>query len=380
MKTLLKTVLLAAFLLIVSCALATERQENYGFWEIQYHTGTNINNTRVLQEDFSAIFHSVDIRYGIQTYGQKEWQRYFKNPRYGFGFFRGYIGAEEIIGKPMALYTFIDFPILQKNRFSADIGLAGGMAFNLKPYHPVNNPRNDVIGSNLNAYLALAINANYRISARWDVIGGVNFAHVSNGKVEAPNLGFNLVGPTLGARYHFNQTKGEKQTPTNFRPPHFISEKPAFASYSELTIWGAMGSKKTKVERPRHSIYSGSIDWKKCYSPKGKYGLGVDVYYDGSLIEEFDAESRVSHWDQAVVGVHLGHELSVGNVGIISELGTYLLTKVTYDDVTYARIGLKYYATERVFAQVSLKTKGFDTADFIEWGLGFRLWRSPKTT
>jgi hypothetical protein len=74
------------------------------------------------------------------------------------------------------------------------------------------------------------------------------------------------------------------------------------------------------------------------------------------------------------MGLILGHELVVGNIGLMTQAGYYFYRpfKGDKDPNFYQRYGLKYYIGKRYFITTMLKTHG-GRADNFDFGLGLRI-------
>jgi hypothetical protein len=76
--------------------------------------------------------------------------------------------------------------------------------------------------------------------------------------------------------------------------------------------------------------------------------------------------------DYKRVGIFAGHELYIGKMSIVTQLGYYLYYPFDFEGRMYNRIGLKRYLGDHWFAAVTLKSHGAK-AEAVEFGLGVRL-------
>ena len=76
--------------------------------------------------------------------------------------------------------------------------------------------------------------------------------------------------------------------------------------------------------------------------------------------------------DLAQIGIHFGTELLITRINFITQVGFYL-----YNDAGkgpfWLRCCVRYLITDQFGIQGGLKTLAGGAADFIEWGLYFRL-------
>src|SRR5690606_14611622 len=59
------------------------------------------------------------------------------------------------------------------------------------------------------------------------------------------------------------------------------------------------------------------------------------------------------------VGLMIGHELIINKVAIETQIGYYVYQPFKNDIVIYDRLGIKYYFTKNIFANLTLKTHLF---------------------
>ena len=75
--------------------------------------------------------------------------------------------------------------------------------------------------------------------------------------------------------------------------------------------------------------------------------------------------------DISRVGFFIGHELFIGKLSVISQVGYYLHYPFPYGTRVYERLGLKRYINDKWFATISVKAHGVD-AETVEFGFGYR--------
>ena len=104
---------------------------------------------------------------------------------------------------------------------------------------------------------------------------------------------------------------------------------------------------------------------------KGKWNAGTDIFYDGTNIQYSDKSSNnIANSDLYLMGIHAGHDLLVGNLSVIVNLGIYLYSPVEVPSQWYNRIGLRYEFKEKYITNLTLKSHRAK-ASFIEWGIGY---------
>ena len=360
---------------------------NYGlfsFVEARYHHGRHLPNNGSLENILENPYNAFDLRVGLQSEGNKLWQQLYGYPSYGIGFYSADLGSSDTLGEPSALFLFMNAPIKRWERFSMHWGFEIGIAYDFNNYDPVTNPRNDAIGSQVNVHLGVGVWAQYKISSRFDGLLGLDLTHNSNGSTRTPNLGLNLYGPTLGLRYNFNPVKNYTKVidpayQPNARPEFVRREVPPKPKANNLNLQLAGGWKTTSAKdsignytSPVYGIATVSVDFMHQYGHVGRYGGGIDFFVDGSLAERVEEGEEKQFEDVFQLGYHIGHELIVDKFSFITHVGFYAFNNGGKGNF-WLRFNLRYDVSERFGIQGGLKTQNGGIADFIEWGVHYKL-------
>ena len=75
--------------------------------------------------------------------------------------------------------------------------------------------------------------------------------------------------------------------------------------------------------------------------------------------------------DYKAVGVMVGHELLLGKLALVTQLGFYVYRPYSPNERIYSKVGLKYYFSENIFGSFILKTH-YAVAEVMEYGIGYR--------
>ena len=357
-------------------------QENYNNDKfngisIRGFSGAHLYGGKDLTEKVNFGYAALDVRFSWQPNKENEWTRDTGFASYGVGFFSANIGDPEIFGNPNALYGFVNFYLsnpMRKNVF--EISPAFGLTYNLNPYNPENNPLNDAIGARMAVYFNMNFGAAYRVNREIDFLYGIDFTHFSNGRTFTPNYGLNLFGFNIGMRYNFNRLQKEIDSDpftTNVIAARFKRpEKPKTdknAINNSLDIYLAVGTVQNDVDKGtdiRYGTFSGVVDYRRYFNKMHGLSAGMDVFYDNSLIEDFEKSS-----DRYLVGVHGGYDFMFWKFDVRIQIGGYL-TDSKGKESYYIRPALQYEISKDFFAQVGLKTRHGGGADWIEFGLGWK--------
>lgn len=371
------------------------KKENFGFFnfiEAKGHFGNFVRHTDSLDDVLKGNYYSGEVRVGFQSTGKADWQNLYKLPSYGFGFFHGNVNSPNEIGNPMAAFFFFNVPIVRGGKVDFTYDFSSGLAFNFREYDSAENPRNDVLGSKLNIYFNLGLVAFYHLSERMDLSLGFDFTHYSNGAIRTPNKGLNMYGLNVGVRYHLNPVKSftrlsDPDFQPEIRPQYKIRKLPPHQRYLEFYTVVSGGLKTTSADLDDrdtyHPIFTWTIDGAYKYAHKGRIGVGFDYIYDGSMERwlNFIYPDSTHDWtDFSHVGVHIGHDLVVQKVSLVTQVGVYLY-EGNEKGFVWARVGLRYDFSDWLFGRLALKTTEGFIADLTELGVGIRIkknLRRPK--
>lgn len=374
-----------------------KKDENYGFfnyWQVFYHFGSNPTGSIYLQDAFAPGFQSLELRIGTQSTGRQLWQQLHNYPQYGLGFYMGDMGndaADTIIGQPSALFFYFGAPIVRFGKFTFNADISVGLSYDFNPYDPENNPTQNVIGSSVNLYFNFSFLLYFKLSERLDLSLSSGLTHFSNGRTFTPQQGINTLGLGIGLKYNINPIKNytkaiDPDYQPAIRPEFIVSEKPVFKPHHELQFMGAVGTVLT--ERPlgepkgiRYMTTSVSADWAYQFARKLLAGAGLDIFYDGSLVETYDnwENTDFSTLAKMSFGAHLGFQYQIERFSFIYDLGFYLYKESPARGGFYMRAGGRIQITENVYAHICLKTMNGGIADWIEWGAAYRLRLAKKS-
>ncbi|RPE08828.1 hypothetical protein EGT74_17525 [Chitinophaga lutea] len=353
--------------------------------ELRLHSGSHLYTGQALSEFLQHGYTGVEVRVAWQSTGRETWQRAFNYPNYGIGFYTGNIGDATVLGNPSGVYGFFNAPFLRRKRHQLEAGLALGFTYDLNTYDSVKNPLNDAISSKIAVYFNLAVTGVWKMNELFDLTYGLDLTHFSNGRTHTPNLGLNMYGLHVGLRYHYNPLRriAKQQIEPGFEPARRTtydrSPVPRPDRYHQLSLYGAFGVVQ-HPGKPRISAFYGTastaLDYTYRYGHLGSIGAGVDGFYDASLGQLYRKYATVRATDKMQAGVHLGHNLHIQRLELVTHVGAYVLQRDGEKGKMYMRIGLRYNISRRAFAQVGLKTLKGATADWIEWGGGGVLYRS----
>jgi hypothetical protein len=343
------------------------------FVDAKIHSGKPVVYSDSLYQSLTNTFVAFDFRFGINSFCRMPQDGILKNPKYGLGLTHYRLNSDTL-GNPVGFYGFFASPFFVNNRgFQLGFELATGIGFNFNKFDLVTNPKNDIIGASLNVYFNLSLWSALRLNERLDMFTSVDFTHFSNGTTKLPNKGLNLYGGNIGLRYHF-QFEEKKETFRRKNVTDYVI--PEFEPYNEIAVWYGIGGKTVYTptyDGPVYLCSTISAEFNRRYGLIGKFGAGVDLFFDYSLVTDFPGETDIPYSRFMFLGMHFGHEFMVGNFSLAVQSGFYLWKGMKAKGNFFIRAGMKYDVTKHWFINLSLKTLNGFKADYIEVGPGMRI-------
>lgn len=309
---------------------------------------------------------AFEVDYVNKPVSQDNWLNAYHCPETGIAFFSAYLNNPAQLGIMYGAYPFINFHL--KKSYNEGLNLRVGIGLGYMPviFNAFDNHKNDVIGSHLNAMVNFRLNYHFYLSDDIRLETGLGLTHCSNGAFQTPNLGINLITANTGLSYCISGAKKCTERP-------FIDT--AKTKKIENDFFAAIGG--SEVEPPggeRYLDITLSYIAFKRVSSKSKLGLGIDIMDNQANTERLKVDSVFLKNNLSITqfGLKAAYELTLGNLSLPIEMGGYLYTKYTGNGYVYNRIGIRYYAGKHFIANLTLLTH-YAKADFIEWGIGYKL-------
>ena len=333
--------------------------------------GVYAQGSIVLQHTY-AIKHLVtshptgfELNVQRQTTGAAPWHQWYRYPKVGLAL-TYYDFHNPIVGYIFAVSPYISKTFSRGPKHDLSFRLGAGLAYLTNPYDRVDNHRNTIASSALNATMQLRVEYDYALTPHLGLLLGLALNHYSNGATSKPNFGVNLPSVVLGLNYH-------QQRPA----PHFASGNllPAEVGTNFFNVGTSLGFKQRTAGDPqKYLVNSLTLAVGRRVNRKSNLLLGAEGFYDRSLLGQLDDTLRAgaSRPDVKKIGFFAGHELLFGRLAVVSHLGFYVYAPYKSSTVYYERLGLKYHFTECLFGAIDLKIHR-GAADVIEFKLGARL-------
>ena len=336
-------------------------------WGVDMHYGYLLRAGSDELQDFNYTAPvGVRISYIRQTLGKKTWHALYNYPR--IGFFLDYTDSRSsVLGKSLSAVSYLDFVSVRTPNVELGAKLGTGLCYAFNPYDRQENPGNYFWGTHLNVAMYAGVYVRYKLSNRFSSEVGLEISHASNGSFQKPNFGVNNVNVYAGLIY---------------RP---YAEQTVFRS-APLLLWSrrwryyagfSFGLKEIyPIGGRKYPSYLGYFSVGKRVSAFSELHAGLDLLLNTSLKEEIIRNSPLGSSDAfrpdyKRVGLTLGHELIIGKLSLLTQLGVYIYKPYKAEPPIYQRYGLRYYFHDKMYAGIALKTH-YARADVIEVGAGFR--------
>lgn len=341
-----------------SFGLCQSKWENVGI-ELRPKVGYLLPHRSVMTHLLTG--HSIGAELSLikQTAGRKEWEQAYGKPRYGLSLFFSDFGNKEVLGQACGIHGFIELPIISHKSWSLNGKLTAGLGLVSKKFDLKTNPKNNAIGSHLNALVVIGMNINKHFNQSTLSLG-VDMTHLSNGATVLPNLGINVPYLSLGYTYFLQPLifKNESdEQPTPFVKNAVMTS----ALFSVKQIYPTGGR--------LYFVGSASAIYHHQFRRKAAIDLAFDVISNQSHLGE--SSIPVSQWDVVQLGIYAGYVLPVNQFDYILGMGYYLKNTINPNGPIYHRFGFRYHLTEKVMLNMSIKSH-WGKADYFEYGIIYR--------
>lgn len=327
---------------------------------------------------------SAHLKYAFRLGKDSYLGRLYPHAYQGIGIaYNSFFSSE--LGNPVLVYVFQGARIKQLSScLSLDYEWNFGASFGWKKYDEIHNPKNDVVGSKINAYINLGFLLNWQLHSQWNLVAGVDFTHYSNGNTHYPNSGVNSIGGRVGIVHTLGDNHAVT-TPGTVRPKS-LAVKP-YVSY-DLMVYGATRTKGfIKDDIP--CLVPGSfgivgLNFSPMYN-FNKYfraGLSMDAQYDESAnIKDYKVMGgssgdmkfhRPPFRKQFAVGLSARGELVMPIFSVNFGIGRNLIYSGEDTRGFYQILALKTSITRHLFLHVGYQLSKFKDPNNLMLGVGYR--------
>jgi len=265
------------------------------------------------------------------------------------------------LGNIVTVYGAFERPVMSVGRWTADYTLAFGVGYSRSKYNTRDAIDHELIGSRWLIYFGAGVHATYRVSRSWGVRAGMEFYHHSNGALNRPNKGANVVAPSFAVVYEPHRAgwreDGKGVVPGPMRPYSFLEVAVGMGGKTLNEEWqltqfrtvpGEPGYRTSRFKL--YAAWSGRMAVMRRYARRWATGVGADVFYGtyASRVAEIDEKDgltvRHSPWS---VGVSVNHRAYFHRLSLEMAVGYYLFRHAgdnarQVETRYYERIGLHY--------------------------------------
>lgn len=328
-------------------------------------------------EKISTRF-SAHLKWAFKFAPNSYYGRNYRHTSQGIGLSYNTFFNNAEMGSPIGLYVFQNSRIAQLSRnLSLDYEWNFGASFGWKKYDAETNPKNDVVGSKVNAYINLGLMLNWKFAPQWNMTFGVGMTHFSNGNTSYPNYGVNTFGARIGVIHTLGNEKEQKfYAPADIFKPYF--------SY-DLVLYGAWRKKGVGETLVPGSFGIVGMNFNPMYnfSKYFRAGASLDIQYDesaniGSHVVDANASAdrikfhRPPFKEQFGVGLSLRGEIVMPIFSINIGIGKNFICSGEDTNKFYQIFALKTHLTKRLFVHVGYMLYNFEDPNNLMLGVGYR--------
>lgn len=329
--------------------------------------------------------HTAGLEVGWRLWGSTGWRADFNGPSLGAGLLTSEVTGTVDFGRPVAVYGFFHWPLVEGARTQLRLELVGGLAAGWRPFDHLSNPDQRAIGSPVTALVQMTPTVVWHVTDQWGLTLGVAASHFSNGALAQPNGGLTTVTPMAGLV--FAPAGGvRRRRPVSMTTSTTVgAAKPAGAP-SEASPWGWRarvygGIQTVRVEAPtrafthRSAIQGLGLSARRQLTPTLSALATLDLLHDptglrlptiaaSTPLEGLSVEERLS------LGSSLGLEWAIGRVRLETAWGGTMLRRDLGDQVRrrYEKFGVAVAVRTHVEVGVMVRSSR-GISDFIEVGV-----------
>ena len=151
----MKKAVLLFLLVFLFSGVSAQTRTNYKI-KAQYMHGTILKHTENLENLVLGPTTGGELAVEFQTMGEKAWHQFLNFPEIGAGLVFMDFSNPTMLGQGIALYPYMNVPLIQTDFFRLNLKPGAGVSFLNKRYSNTTNGANRAIGSIMNVFLTLA--------------------------------------------------------------------------------------------------------------------------------------------------------------------------------------------------------------------------------
>lgn len=342
-------------------------------WAAQVQGAFIVNHSPAVSHLVASHPSGWELNAQRQLTGAAPWHAWYRFPRVGLALVY-YDYHNPVLGQSYAATVYLSKALRRTAGHEFNFRLGTGLAYFTNPYDLYANRKNTLVSSALNATIQARLDYERRLGPHLGLLLALGLTHYSNGGATKPNFGVNLPTAQLGLNYQ----------PARPAPPAGAAPAPpADVGHNFLYLSASAGSKQRTGGDPTHYLVTSlSVAGGRRLNAKSNLLLGLEGFDDRSLpavLRDDPDHAQGPLPDTKKASVFGGHELLLGRLAVVSQLGLYFYSPYQSSTSYYERIGLKYQFTDHLFGALDLKAHR-TVADVLEIKLGLRLARQRPIT
>lgn len=260
-------------------------------------------------------------------------------------------------GQQIGVLSAIHIPVVHTKYFNFTVVPQFGAAYISKSYYATR--MNRFSGSRFNYQTNLDLVIGLNVSQNLQVFGNFGFYHSSNGGVQLPNLGMNVLGKQIGIRAFFNP-----------KPLHIARtthrDNNLSRSYLELAAGGGYRGLINEQKNVFRSTLSANANLylTKCIDLK----VGMDFLWYSTPGLYLLRSTSYDPWAYAAFG---GIDIKFNRMTASGGVGKYLYFNSLFNIRYYTKLGFRYLITKHVFVGLSLRSHVRE-ADYTDFNIGYK--------
>lgn len=353
-----KILLFSIFLFFVLLQLNAQKNNSslFYFGGIQINTGKIVPHSNRVKHIKGDIFSvQAKIYHRIENLGN--WNSPFKSTRFGYSL--SYIHTNnQIIGDLWGVNMFMEPTIFRFGRINLNSHMGAGIAYASEKFDKESNPTNYMISTDFSFFFNARFQLDYALNKDFSLGVNAGFTHCSNAALYLPNLGINIFNYGLNLNYNINYIS---QTEKNHEKP-FIEKKWA----NDIALGFATRNVNEELNK-YYKIFTADYALNRFLNRKNILSFNLHyVLRQGEINDKIYSTTYNSYF-----GLAVGHELLIRKLAVLTQLGNYLYDTNLNENYWYARLGIRYYFTPKIFGMITL-TNRKQSADYLQYALGYR--------
>ena len=327
---------------------------------------------------------SGHLKYAFHFKEGSKFNRMYPHAYQGIGISYGTVFNTSELGSPMGVYAFQGSRIAQfRKNLTLDYEWNFGVTFGWKEFHKEKNPNNHVIGTDLDAYMNLALILNWQLSNHYHLTAGLAMSHFSNANTHYPNQGLNYIESRIGIIRTFGETnrKGEFKpfTQPSLRIPRHLSY--------DLIVYGAFRvreiNRDNKKYIPKNEFGICGINFNPMFHFNNNLSAGgsIDLQYDASsnlenhvasIVEDNIEFHRQPFHERISAGISLRGEWAMPIFAINGGIGYNFYSKSFDTKKFYQILAMKIFLNRKFFLHIGYQMNQFKDPNNLMLGCGYR--------